>query len=94
MALQLCYGVIRAKAQIKKQEDLIMGLDKLVGWVKHSPDAVSSCGAADKPAACGAADKPAACGAADKPAACGAADKPAACGAADKPTACGAPDKK
>ena len=89
MAFQLCYGVIRAKAQIKKQEDLIMGLDKLVGWVKRSPDAVSSCGAADKHAACGAADKPAACGAADKPTACGAADKPAACGAA-----CGAPDKK
>ena len=89
MAFQLCYGVIRAKAQIKKQEDLIMGLDKLVGWVKRSPDAVSSCGAADKPAACGAADKPAACGAADKPTACGAAEKPAACG-----TACGAPDKK
>lgn len=57
-----------------------MGLDKLVGWVKRSPAAVSSCGAADKPAACGAADKPTACGAADKPAACGA--------------ACGAPDKK
>ena len=70
MAFQLCYGVIRAKAQIKKQEDLIMGLDKLVGWVKRSPDAVSSCGAADKPAACGAADKPAACGTA-----CGAPDK-------------------
>ena len=89
MAFQRCYGVIRAKTQIKKQEDLIMGLDKLVGWVKRSPAAVSSCGAADKPAACGAADKPAACGAADKPAACGAADKPTACG-----TACGAPDKK
>ena len=89
MAFQLCYGVIRAKAQIKKQEDLIMGLDKLVGWVKRSPGAASSCGAADKPAACGAVDKPAACDAADKPAACGAADKPTACG-----TACGAPDKK
>ena len=47
-----------------------MGLEKLVGWVKHSPNAASSCGAADKPTACGTADKPTACGTA-----CGAPDK-------------------
>lgn len=70
-----CYACVREQPfPIIRQEDLIMGLDRLYAWANGG--AVSSaCGAGDKPSACGGADKPSACGGTDKPSACGAGDK-------------------